>query len=509
MATKTYQAETMIEALQMVQRDLGPDAIVLSARDIHLGPAWQVWRRPGVEIVAMTPDTISRPAPAPRQAPTPSAARPAPSRPVIRPASASGGVEFASEEAEIDWVKEPPMPARPASRPIASQPLMQSPASEPIPSRPVPAAQQPVQQTPPQAPPAAPAGWQPVHLTRREASASRPVRTEPLRPQGMAEPQNQMQSQSIAPAASPAPMPVPAPRPMQAAVPVAAQPVATIDRPRESRETSRPVPLPGVPESLNKARLQLLAQGVDATLVERMTAVTARSLPPAKLNDEKQVKEYLMRQLEADLVTLRGAPTSIPNRVIALIGASGSGKTGTMAKLALYYNHVLGKKVVWVCADTVRTGAINEARSYTDALGIQLKLVYTPQDAKEAINSCGDADLILVDLPGYNPCNEGHMVELGGILTEIPNRHTYLVASATTKEADLYQTVASLGLFNIKGLVITKLDETYSFGSIYNFARKTQLPLAFYTNGKEATGTLQVADAHRLVSALFGQGWNR
>ena len=33
MVTKTYKAETMLEALQMVQSEMGPDAIVLSARE--------------------------------------------------------------------------------------------------------------------------------------------------------------------------------------------------------------------------------------------------------------------------------------------------------------------------------------------------------------------------------------------------------------------------------------------------------------------------------------------
>ena len=42
----------MMTALQEIQRELGPDAIVLSMREVPAGPLWQVWNKPGVEVVA-------------------------------------------------------------------------------------------------------------------------------------------------------------------------------------------------------------------------------------------------------------------------------------------------------------------------------------------------------------------------------------------------------------------------------------------------------------------------
>ena len=42
----------MMEALQEIQRELGPEAIVLSMREVPAGPLWQVWNKPGVEVVA-------------------------------------------------------------------------------------------------------------------------------------------------------------------------------------------------------------------------------------------------------------------------------------------------------------------------------------------------------------------------------------------------------------------------------------------------------------------------
>ena len=193
--------------------------------------------------------------------------------------------------------------------------------------------------------------------------------------------------------------------------------------------------------------------------------------------------------------------------MICLVGASGSGKTTTISKLAVHFSKALGKRVVWICADTVRAGAIAETRAYADAVGVPLRLVYTPQDLKETIKAEQNADVVLVDTPGYNPCDEAQMMELGSMLTQVPERSTYLVTPATTKEADLLQAVASLGLFKIRGLIVTKLDETYSFGNIYNFVFQSQLPMALFSTGKQVLGDLRHAEASKLVAALFGKGW--
>lgn len=53
MGAKTYRAPSMPEALAKVQADLGPEALVLAAHKVLAGPAWQVWRDPEIEVLAL------------------------------------------------------------------------------------------------------------------------------------------------------------------------------------------------------------------------------------------------------------------------------------------------------------------------------------------------------------------------------------------------------------------------------------------------------------------------
>ena len=264
-----------------------------------------------------------------------------------------------------------------------------------------------------------------------------------------------------------------------------------------------------VPAALKKIEQKLLQQGLDERLVNGLVSVALETLSPATLADFETCKKSVVQVLAAELPVLSGAGSYLTSNVVCVVGASGSGKTSAIAKLALFYSQKLNKTITWVCADTVRSGAVAEARAYTDALGLNLKLVYVPEDLTDVLRDAQPNDLFLVDTPGYNPCREDQMVELGALLAEIPKRCTYIVVPATTREIDLFQLAASLGIFSLNGMIISKLDETHSFGSVYNFARKNQVPLAYFATGRDAASHFETADPTRLVLALFGKEWTK
>lgn len=264
-----------------------------------------------------------------------------------------------------------------------------------------------------------------------------------------------------------------------------------------------------IPASLKKIQQLLVIQGVDTKLIDGLMKTAVETLSPATLTDFEYCKKSIVQFLAAELPVYPGAGNYVTGSVVCVIGPSGSGKTSTIAKLALFYSQKLNKKITWVCADTIRSGAVAEARAYADALGLNLKLVYLPEDLRDILKDAQQDDLFLVDTPGYNPCRENQMVDLGALLSEISKRFTYLIVPATTKEADLYQLAASLGIFHLSGLIITKLDETHSFGNVYNFARKNQIPLHYFTTGRDAAKDLEPANPTRLASALFGKEWSK
>ncbi|MEI7987829.1 MAG: hypothetical protein WCI88_02235 [Chloroflexota bacterium] len=256
-----------------------------------------------------------------------------------------------------------------------------------------------------------------------------------------------------------------------------------------------------LPKILSNVQFQLLNQGVDKQIVDKVIKLCIDTLSPGTLTRESVVKEFLYRQMEAHL-RVHSSATLATHHTICLVGPSGAGKTSLTAKLAAMMSKVHGLKVTWVCADTVRTGAIAEARVYADLLNVSFKLVYTVEELGEVMQK-GGGGAVIVDTPACNPYSETNMVELGALLQAVPHRATYLTTPATAKEIDLMQMLAGFGIFKLDGVVITKMDETRAYGNVFNFAWRSQLPLAYFTSGHRLLEDIQQAEARILVNALF------
>jgi flagellar biosynthesis protein FlhF len=255
---------------------------------------------------------------------------------------------------------------------------------------------------------------------------------------------------------------------------------------------------------------RLVAQELDDELARRVVTACTETLNPRALDDEALVREQVQRQLEAVLNDQpQAAAAAAP--VICLIGPSGSGKTATVAKLAAHFTKTLGLHAAWICADTFRAGAIAQARIYAEALKLPLRVAYTAPELAQAVAAERDADVILVDTPACNPRRTSSVVELGELLTALPPtlRAAYLTIPATAKVSDALEAVAACKPFDPRGLILTKLDETRTFGSCVNVAWRSGLPLAYFTTGPEAHGDLHPAQARPLINALFGEGLAR
>ncbi len=254
-----------------------------------------------------------------------------------------------------------------------------------------------------------------------------------------------------------------------------------------------------LPAALKTIRARLSAQGVDDSLAVKVIETCHNSLNRNALEDASRVRLHIQRQLEAEL-RVRQPST---DRLVCVVGTSGAGKTSICASLAAQRRQQ-GQKVAWICADTVRAGAIALARAYTETLGIPLRLAYTPEELAAAATEV-DADWVVVDTPSVNPRREAEIVELGAFITALPRRATYLAAPATARESDLSDAAAAFGPFHLTGLVITKLDETGSFGSAFNFTWRSRLPLVYFTAGRRIPDDLQPAQSSRLVDLLLSK----
>lgn len=190
-------------------------------------------------------------------------------------------------------------------------------------------------------------------------------------------------------------------------------------------------------------------------------------------------------------------------RIVALIGATGVGKTTTLAKIAARFVLEKNIKAALITADTYRISAVDQLKTYSDIIGLPLEIVYSPDELKVAIHKHRDKDLILIDTAGRSQHNDYQMKELQDFLAVDNHIERHLVMSATTKNRDAADILDKFSVCNPNRVIFTKADETSSVGLILNLLAKKDIALSFLTNGQSVPDDIVPATPKKLAELLL------
>ncbi|MCD6119794.1 hypothetical protein J7K50_08165 [bacterium] len=187
--------------------------------------------------------------------------------------------------------------------------------------------------------------------------------------------------------------------------------------------------------------------------------------------------------------------------VAAFIGATGVGKTTTIAKLAAQFGVRDDRKVALISLDTYRVGAQEQLRTYADIMKLPISIVFNGEEYKEACDKYRSDHIVLVDTAGRSPFNKEHMHELREAFRLSTPDSVQLVVDACTKADDIRIMLEKFSGIGFDHIVISKLDQTGSLGSIYTINNLTNRPISYFSVGQS------VPDDIRVASVEFIQKW--
>ncbi len=319
----------------------------------------------------------------------------------------------------------------------------------------------------------------------------------------------------------------PSPRPMAEAVPAGASAalraeLADIKRHvSEIRRTIRVTglaPASALPHTAVRARVLsiLAAAEVEPELAHEVSAcVEARlygdplvSPPPAggvpDGDQEQRLERALVAELEGRFTTdaalgRHGAEA----RVAALVGPPGSGKTTTLAKLAVACGLKRRRRVHLVSMDTYRIAADEQLRTYAAILGTGFETIEAARALDQSLKLHRDKGLVLIDTPGFGVRDMDGAADLAGILAARADVDVHLVLPASMKPADLSLVVDRFEIFRPSKLLFTRIDETSSFGPVLSEAARTSKPVSFLTSGQSVPEDLEAADRGTIIARIL------
>ncbi len=248
----------------------------------------------------------------------------------------------------------------------------------------------------------------------------------------------------------------------------------------------------------------LVKNEVDADIAKRiMDLAASKAGTGTGVNDTAAQLYSIISGILGKPETIRPGTPGKPS-VIIFVGPTGVGKTTTLAKIAANYLLNQKKSVGMITADTYRIAAVEQLKTYAEILGINVSVVYTAADMKEAVSQHSDKDVVLIDTAGRSHRNKAQFEELKTLIAASGADEVYLVLSATTSLRNCREILSSYEFLNNYKLIFTKMDEAPVQGIILNVKYYTGKSLSYITTGQSVPDDIETANIEKITKNLIG-----
>jgi flagellar biosynthesis protein FlhF len=111
-------------------------------------------------------------------------------------------------------------------------------------------------------------------------------------------------------------------------------------------------------------------------------------------------------------------------------------------------------------------------------------------------------ECVLIDTPGFSPLEQPAAEKLAAALAACGDADVHLVAPAYMKARDLRNSIERYRVFQPSKLLVTKMDETETLGTIFSEAALAGLALSFLSNGPRIPDDIRAATGEDLLAMV-------
>jgi flagellar biosynthesis protein FlhF len=261
-----------------------------------------------------------------------------------------------------------------------------------------------------------------------------------------------------------------------------------------------------IPPELFEIFTQLIDADMEDEIARELIFGLRQKGTPEQIADPTASRALLSAMVESDIRCT--SPILVEpghRRIVALVGPTGVGKTTTIAKLAANFRLRDGIKMGLVTVDTYRIAAVEQLRTYAEIIDLPMKVVTNPQEMRQALDELAGLDLILIDTAGRSPRDEPRIQELKTMLDEADVDEIHVVLSLTASVRSIRMTCEQFGAVNPTALILTKLDEAAGMGSLLSVSKQVSLPVSYLTTGQDVPEDIEPACSTRISRLVLGQ----
>jgi flagellar biosynthesis protein FlhF len=142
-------------------------------------------------------------------------------------------------------------------------------------------------------------------------------------------------------------------------------------------------------------------------------------------------------------------------------------------------------------------------RVFSKILGVPFHIVSSISDLDQIVKESQNS-LILVDTPGFGSKEKDLPVVLSQIFSKKFDVEYHLCLASTEKESYLEKVIQHALNLGISGISFTKLDQSLTYGELFNLSKRWSIPLAYFSYGTNIPDDLERATKERVIERIFG-----
>jgi flagellar biosynthesis protein FlhF len=245
---------------------------------------------------------------------------------------------------------------------------------------------------------------------------------------------------------------------------------------------------------------KLVATGLMPEIAGDLIINCQKNLTTAQQGKRTTVESWIAKQI------LDSVPLTVEahEQFHLFVGPSGSGKTSSLIKLASEMILNQRKRIAIISADCTKVGAAEQMKIFAQILNVPFLSIRSQQDWSHVIPHVDQLDHILVDFSGLNLRNHEEVHYIKRMTPPVfKSMRTHLVLSSEAQDADLIECAKRYEAFGFNDVIFTGLDEVSQHGNIYNFVRKIRTELFAFGIGTKVPEDFEYATAERIVDLLL------
>ncbi len=259
----------------------------------------------------------------------------------------------------------------------------------------------------------------------------------------------------------------------------------------------------GISYELSFAYEKLMQSGLNKNFVVNSLKKLAKDLTAEQRRKKPYVEGWIIKQL-MNRTMVSNAPTA--GRYHVFLGPTGQGKTSTIVKFASHLIKKEKKKVAILSGDSVKVGAHDQLKIYSQILNIPFGVIDGDVDWAALDKQLEKIDVILIDSPGVNLKGAGDIDLVRRLIPKdiMQVKRLHFVQSIMARDQDAFDIIDRFKLFDIDDIIFTRLDEAVQFGSLLNFVEKFEIPIHSLGTSSDVPGGFEFASKERVVDLIFG-----